>query len=261
MPSAKLSQPRQAVPAQRWCALLVSHRASRIFAGTRDRFAEAEHARDDVHRHHEQGGWSQARYQRGVETEVDRHIRDACALLSDHLTREPFEHLLLGGPQELHHRVEHELSPDLRARLAGSFEIDVERAGADEVTRRATPLIEAAERSREQHALQRLEDGLAPSGHGVVGVDEVLEALNERRVAVLLVEHGHAVPGYVCPECGRLSTGPEPCPLDGASPRRQDDIVPDAIASALAEDAEVLAVRHLREQLAAHGSIAALLRF
>lgn len=246
---------------ERWCVLLVSRRASRIFTGTRDHLVEVSHVLDDVHRHHQQGGWSQARYQRGVETEVDLHLRGTCALLADRFARRAFDRLLLAGPRELHRRVERELAPELQGLLAGSFEVDVERATAEEVRRRATPLIEDAERVREQDALRRLEEGLAPSGHSAVGLEEVLEALGERRVGTLLLAHGYATPGVACPVCGRLAANARPCPLDGAIPEQRGDVIESAVELALAEAAEVLVVRHLREQLAAHGSIAALLRF
>ncbi len=246
---------------ERWCVLLLSHRTSRIFTGTRERIVEVAHVLDDVHRHHEQGGWSQARYQRGVETETDRHIRGTCTLLHERCKRRAFDRLLLAGPAELHHRVELELHPDLRQRLAGCFEIDVERATADEAHRRAMPLIEAEERRREQEALSSLEEGLAPSGHGAVGLDEILEALNEGLLGTLLLARGFRAPGFVCPVCGRLAASAHACPLDGAQPARCEDVVENAIELALENAAEVLVVRHLGEKLAAHGSIAALLRF
>ncbi len=246
---------------ERWCVLLVSRRAARVFTGTRDHLVEVAHALDDVHRHHEQGGWSQARYQRGVETEVDRHIRASCALLADRLERRAFEGLLLAGPQELHHRVEHELAPELRRLVAGSFEVDVERATAEEVRERAMPSIEDAERAREQDALGRLEEGLAPSGRGAVGLEEVLQALGERRVDTLLLAHGYATPGVACPACGRLAASACPCPIDGATPEQRGDVIESAVELALEQAAEVPIVRHLRERLAVHGSIAALLRF
>ena len=246
---------------ERWCVLLISHRASRIFTGTRDRLSEVAHVLDDVHRHHEQGGWSQARYQRGVETETDWHIRSTCALLLERFERRAFDRMLLAGPAELHHRVERELQPQLRERLAGSFEIDVERASADEVHRRAMPLIEAQERRGEQEALERLEEGLAPSGHGAVGMDEVLEALNERRVGTLLLAHGFTAPGFICPSCGRLAADARAWTVDGTSPEARKDVVEDAIERAQTEGADVVIVRHLQERLAKHGSIGALLRF
>jgi peptide chain release factor subunit 1 len=248
---------------ERWAALLVSRRFSRIFRGTRERLAELEELVDDVHRQHAQGGWSQARYQRGIEHEVDEHIGATCKLLYGRFQREPFERLLIGGPRELHMRVERALHEDLRRRLAGYFEIDVERASADEVLRRALPAIETSEREREDRALVQLREGMAPGDHAATGLDEVLALLDERRVRTLLVAEDFAAPGLVCPDCGWLAAIGEPavCRVDGGELESREDIVGSAIEAALAQDAEVLVFRHRREELADYGSIAALLHY
>lgn len=246
---------------ERWCALLVSRRAARILTGTRERLVEVAEATDDVHGKHSQGGWSQRRYERGIEHEVDEHLRGACAVLYEHYGRRRFDRLLIGCPAELRGRVEEELHPDLRGHLAGHFEIDVERGTPDEAHRQALPAIEADERDRELDALERLGEGLAPDGHAAAGLDEVLEALHERRVQTLLVAHGWSAPGHACPRCGRLSASEGPCPLDNETTRPREDVVQDAIESALEQAAGVLIVRHCAEELAERGSIAALLRF
>ena len=246
---------------ERWCALLISRRASRILCGTRDRLVEVESVLDDVHRRHAQGGWSQTRYQRGIENEVDQHIRTACSALLERFKRRSFDRLLIASPDELRHRVEHELDPNLSRRLAGHFEIDVERATPDEVRRRAAPPIEADELRREQEALERLSEGLAPGGHAATGLDEVLNLLDERRVQTLLLAPGFAVPGFVCPACGRLAAGGAQCPADGTTPEPRKDIVERAIELALNQSAEVLTVRHQPEALIEYGSIAAMVRY
>jgi len=248
---------------ERWCALLLSHRATRIFRGTREHLIEISSVLDDVHRQHSQGGWSQARYQRGIEKETDDHIRSSCTVLFERFSRRAFDRLLIGGPSELHKRIEQELHPDLRGRLAGHFDIDVERASSQEVHRRAAPLIEADELRSEHEALQRLNEGLAPNGHAAVGLAEVLELLNERRVEKLLIAHGYVAPGLTCPSCGRLaaSGAPPSCPSDGTPLEPREDIIESAIERALDQSAETLVVRHRQDELDAHGSIAALVRF
>src|SRR5664279_1584396 len=228
---------------ERWCALLISRRASRILCGTRDRLVEVESVLDDVHRRHAQGGWSQTRYQRGIENEVDQHIRTACSALLEQFKRRSFDRLLIASPDELRHRVEHE------------------RATPDEVRRRAAPPIEADELRREHEALERLSEGLAPGGHAATGLDEVLNLLDERRVQTLLLAPGFAVPGFVCPACGRLAAGGAQCPADGTTPEPREDIVERAIELALNQSAEVLAVRHQPEALIEYGSIAAMVRY
>jgi peptide chain release factor subunit 1 len=246
---------------ERWCVLLVSRRATRILRGTRARLVEVSSALDDVHGRHAQGGWSQSRFQRAIENEVDEHVRSACSALFERFKRRGFDRLLIASPAELHHRVEHELHADLRQRLAGHFEIDVERATPAEVQERAAPLIDADERRREHEALERLAEGMAPGGHAATGLEEVLQLLDERRVQTLLLAHGFTAPGFACPRCGRLGVSDAPCPTDGAAPEPHGDIVESAIGLALRQSADVLIVRHQPSELAEHSPVAALLRY
>src|SRR4051812_43157363 len=62
----------------RWGVLLVSRKAGRILSGTSDGLREVDQVWDDTHGQHEQGGWSQARYQRSVEEEKNSHVRAVC---------------------------------------------------------------------------------------------------------------------------------------------------------------------------------------
>jgi peptide subunit release factor 1 (eRF1) len=260
MPTRQLAE---LLPARRWCVLLVSRRASRIFRGTRKRLVEVTDVLDDVHRRIAAGGSSQDRYQRGIEGEVEEHIRGTDHLLFEHWQHRPFDQLLIGGPHELHDRVEHDLHAELRNRLSGTFEIDVERSSADEVHARALPEIEDAEDQSEGLALERVREGLAPGGHAAAGLDDALTLLNEGRVRSLLLVPRFTASGVRCPQCGwlALAAGPAGCPIDGAALEPSEDIVEDAVQSALAQDAEVLVFQHRQEELAAYGSIAVLLRY
>ena len=256
--TARLKDARMA---ERWCVLLLSSRASRIFRGNRERLVEVGDIHDDVHRRHSQGGWSQARFQRGIEKEIEDHIRRTCELLFARFQHEPFDHLILGGPSELSHRIERDLHSDLRQRLAGHLDIDVERASPEEAHRRALPVIETLERQHEQEVLGRLTEGSAPDGHAANGLDEVLELLSEQRVETLLLAQGFRARGLVCPQCGRLSATGASCPMDGAELQPCENVVDDAVERALSQSIEVLIVGDQRSELERHGSIAALLRY
>ena len=72
----------------------------RLLAGTVDGLVELWRQEDDVSGQHDQGGWSQARYQRSVEKEVDDHLRSVGAELQRRLRRTRIAGLLLGGPSE-----------------------------------------------------------------------------------------------------------------------------------------------------------------
>jgi peptide chain release factor subunit 1 len=244
---------------ERWCVALVSRRDARIFRGSPDGLREIEQIHDVVFGQHDQGGWSQARYQRGIEKEKDDHLRNTAEALMKHFKRRPFQRLILGGPREVVADFESKLHGYLSERLAGRIEVDVDSATPDQVLQKAQPLFEEHEEEREAAALERLGEG----GRAAVGLDEVLQALNERRVECLVLDERFAAPGARCPECGWLGPGGErTCPVDGRELEQLDDLTEAAIELTLQQSAEILGVRRRREELEERaGGVAAILRF
>jgi peptide chain release factor subunit 1 len=244
-----------------WAVFLVNRRLARILRGDAERLEEVARVKDRVHGQHDQGGWSQARYQRSVHEDVRDHLQKSAAALDESFRRRPFDHLLVSTPDELWGEVEDALDPQLRDRVAGRFYVDVEQASPDDVLEEARGLMEEEDRRRERAALDRLRAGIArPDGHGAAGLADVLEALTERRVETLLLAPGHAAPGSVCPRDGWMGPPAESCPVDGGPVENREDITDDAIESALAQSAEVMRIRH-SDDLERLGGIAAILRF
>src|SRR5437763_5313923 len=83
-----------------WGVFLISRKMARILRGSRDGLEEIARITDDVHGWHDQGGWSQARYQRGIPKEADDHVKHAADVLFRRFRRRPFDKLLIGCPEE-----------------------------------------------------------------------------------------------------------------------------------------------------------------
>jgi peptide chain release factor subunit 1 len=247
---------------ERWCVTLVSRRDARVFLGSPEGLREVDAFSDDVHGQHDQGGWSQARYQRRVEKDKEEHLKRAAEVLQRRLRRKPFERLVVGGPHEIVADFKSKLHPYLAERLSGEIEVDVETANPDAVLAAAGPLLDELEERREADALQRVGEAAGGPARAVAGLADVLGALNERRVETLLLGERFSAAGTECPACGWLGEdGVAECPADGTALVTRDDVVEPAIELALQQSAGVLPVRRLGEQLEAHGGIAALLRF
>lgn len=92
------------------------------------------------------------------------------------------------------------------------------------------------------------------------GLADVLVAVHEQRVEALLVDDGHQAPGVCCPQCGFLGATASECPADGTPMDARENIVEVVIQRAITQSADVHVLRG-RPELAAHGHIAALLRF
>jgi peptide chain release factor subunit 1 len=247
-----------------WMVVLVNRQTGRMLRGDRDHLAELPVIFDEVHGQHSQGGWSQARYQRSVDEDVQDHLKNVADAVFLRFKRRPFDHLLLGGPTDTLADFEGKLHQYLRERIAGRVDIDVENSSPEDVRNVARPKIEELDHRREREALDRLQEGVSKGSRGAAGLDDVLAALNERRVETLLLNQGYSAAGCTCPQCDSVyAQEGGRCPADGTALDCRDDVIESAVHLALEQSADVLFVRdddHAAE-LRSHGGIAAVLRF
>ncbi len=216
-----------------WGVAVVSRDGARLLRGGPRTLVEFATVHDDVHGRHDQGGWSQARYQRGIEEQVAVHVRHVAERLLRAHRRQPFTHLVLVADDELGKPIRAQLDPQLAAVLAGWVHADLVHATVQEIVATVVPVIEQTDRERERALIAQLEAGLGTAGHAAAGLDEVLATLHEDRVATLL-----------------LAPGAEPA-----------HAVEQAIELAVGQAADVAYLRYETEPLAHRGGIAALLRW
>jgi peptide chain release factor subunit 1 len=241
-----------------YCVLLVNRQVARILSGGTDGLREVVNIVDDVHRWHDQGGWSQARFQRGIMKETKDHLKHAGDELFRLSKRGLVQRLIIGAPEEMRGEVQSTLHSYLRERIAGWLDIDI-RATPAAVREEAGAIIEEDERRREREWLDRLQSELGRHARGAAGLASTLAALNERRVEALLVQEGFRPEGYATSTADFLSTEPGESPT-GEELQQRDDVLEPALESALEQSAEVVVVRH-HPDLEALGSIGAVLRF
>jgi peptide chain release factor subunit 1 len=243
---------------EQWCVLLANRRNARLFLGDGGGFEETDRIEDDVHSQHDQGGWSQARYQRGVEKEKDDHLVHAADVAFSRYKERGFDRMLVGAPDELINEVKQKLHPYLRERIVGRLQVDVENSSLDDVRRAAGTAMEEWRRRTEREALDRLAEGVGRGERGAAGLAAVLQALNEARVEILLLADGFRSPGGRDRETGMLYAGDHG--PDGRELERCDNIVELAVEKAIEQSAKVIKVVH-HDDLGPLGGIGAVLRY
>ena len=244
--------------AERWCVVLANRRNARFFVGDGHALEETDRVEDDVHSQHDQGGWSQARYQRSVEKEKDDHLARSADAAFALYQRRGFDRLLIGAPDELVNELKAKLHPYLRERIVGRLHLDVENSGLDDVRTAAAAAIEDWTRTCERGALDRLAEGVGRGGRGAAGLAAVLEALNEQRVEILLVAEGFRTPGGRDKQTGMLYAGDHG--PDHQELERCENIVEPAIEKAIEQTAKVIKVRY-HDDLGPLGGVGAVLRY
>jgi peptide chain release factor subunit 1 len=214
----------------------------------------------DVPGRHDQGGWSQGRYERHIETIVDRHLREVADALDRCVRGLRGARVVLVGPEETRSGFEGLLSSDVRTALLGWAAAEA-HADASGLLEAARPLLDGWRVGREEELLARWREEAARSGRAATGWEETLQAASDGRVELLLVQDGADRPAYVCPACGRAQAQDGSCPLDGTSMQPADTGLDLAVHQTLTHGGTVEVIGEDHRDLEPVGGVAALLRF
>jgi peptide chain release factor subunit 1 len=208
---------------------------------------------------HDQGGWSQARYQRHIETLVHEHLKDVAEHLDRRVRRLQSPRVVVITNEETRAEFDDVLSSDVKKAIIGWTQAEAHAAPA-ELLAAAKPVLEEWHAKQESDAVARWREESGRSGRAAAGWAETLEAASDGRVELLLFQEGTDRHAWQCPQCGRLSAEGGSCPLDGTRMEERDDGLNLAVHQALAHGGSVLALRHHRDLDPVEG-IGALLRY
>jgi peptide chain release factor subunit 1 len=208
---------------------------------------------------HDQGGWSQANYQRHIDGLTSEHLRDVADELNRQARRSPDAAVVIVCAEEMRGTFGDLLTQETRTALAGWASAEAHAAAA-ELLGVVTPVLEAWRAKRETTVLERWREEAGRDGRATAGWGPTLEAASDARVDVLLFQEGANRDAYQCPACGRAAIEPGACPLDGTQLEPHDAAIDLAVHQTLAHGGSVQAVRH-RQDLEPVEGVGALLRF
>ena len=218
----------------------------------------ADHTEDQPGRH-DQGGWSQARYQRHIEMLVRDHLKEVAEALDRIVRRLRSVQVVVISSDETKAEFEELLSHEALDAVIGWTSAEAHATPA-ELLELATPVLERYRTEQETHALDRWHEEVGRGGRAAAGWEATLEAASDARVDLLLFEDGVDHAAFRCPRCGRVAVQGGTCPLDGTSMEASSDGLDLAVHQALLHGGRVWAVRH-RQDLEPVEGIGALLRY
>jgi peptide chain release factor subunit 1 len=218
----------------------------------------AEHF-DETPGQHDQGGWSQSRYQRHIEKLVHEHVKGVAEELDRSKRQLQSPKIVLVCSEEIRSEFIDALSAEVRASLAGWTPVQAQ-AGPAEILEAVTPVLDEAETKDEAEVIERWREEAGRNARAASGWEQTLEASSDARVELLLFAQGTDRPAFRCPACGRAAVAEGSCPLDGTRLEPTDSGLDLAVHHTLAHGGAVWAIRH-HDDLGPVEGIGALLRF
>ena len=208
---------------------------------------------------HDQGGWSQARYQRHIEKLVHDHLKDVAEHVDREVRRLRGPTVIIVATEETRPEFEGALSYDAKKHVIGWTSAESHATPA-ELLQQVEPLLEEWRGEQETATVERWREEAGRNGRAAAGWGQTLEAASDGRVELLLFEDGRDRPAWECPSCGRVASEGGACPLDGTQMERRDEGIDLAVHQTLAHGGTVWAL-HQRRDLEPVEGIGALLRF
>jgi peptide chain release factor subunit 1 len=208
---------------------------------------------------HDQGGWSQARYQRHIEKLVQEHLKGVAEELDRSRRRLHSPKIVLVCSEDMRSEFTEELPKEARDAIVGWAPAEA-HASPTQLLEAVMPVIEQSTATDEAEAIERWREEAGRNGRAATGWADTLEAASDGRVEVLLFQQGADRPAYRCPACGRAAVEDGSCPLDGTRLERSEAGLDLAVHQTLAHGGAVWAIRH-HDDLGPVEGIGALLRY
>ncbi|HKP16901.1 MAG TPA: Vms1/Ankzf1 family peptidyl-tRNA hydrolase [Gaiellaceae bacterium] len=207
---------------------------------------------------HDQGGWSQARYQRHIEHLVQEHLERVAHEL-DRRVRRRSERVVVVSTEDTRAAFDDLISKEVRKAIVGWTTAEA-HAGPADLLAAASPVLEAARAQDEERCVERWREEAGRNGRAASGWEPTLEAASDGRIELLLYRNGVRHAAWRCPSCGRLAVRDGACPLDATKMEQTDEGLDLAVHHTLSNGGTVWAVT-TRSDLDPVEGIGALLRY
>ena len=239
--------------------LMVSREQGHFYRLRAGRLEDLADYFDEQPRRHDQGGLSQARYQRHIDELAQEHLREVADALDRLVRRLHSPQVVVIASDETWGEFSELLSKEARGAIVGVTHAEA-HASAAELLEVATPVLEHWRAEKERDAVERWREEIGRNGRAASGWPATLEAASDGRVELLLFQDGAARHAWRCPACGRLGADSRSCPLDGTQMEESHDGLDLVVHQTLAHGGSVWALRH-RQDLEPVEGIGALLRY
>jgi len=249
---------------RRYAILLVGKESARLFLvhlGEIEEYTEVSTA--DVPGKHKKGGWfalSEKSYERHTDYHVELHLKDVLKQLESFLSGEYVDRMVIGGSEEAATKVRAMLPQTTAAKVIGTFQAEM-FANSKEILEKVEPVLVSFETKKEAETIDDLLTKALKNENAVIGIENVLNALQEGRIMKLVMLKDYKNAGLSCINCGNLAVQEmTACPYCKSKMQRVNYIV-DLVAQKAVEQGALVEVVSKNKKLKEAGNIGAFLRF
>lgn len=249
---------------KQYAVLLVDKESARLFLvhlGEIEEYGEVH--TQDVPGKHKRGGWfslSGHRFERHIDYHVSLHIKDVVKKLESFLAAERIERIITGGADDAVAKVREMLPKAVSEKIVGAFHAEM-FANVNDIFEKVRTVISGVESMEEKAIVSDLLTAVGKGQNAVIGIEDVLNALQEGRIMKLIFIKDFKDAGYECRDCRHLSKQKvSACPYCKGGMKEVNYLI-DLAAQRAVEQGSLTEVIAENKELLDAGGIGAFLRF
>lgn len=171
----------------------------------------------DLMNRHKKGGMSQMRFNRLRKGAIQSFIREVVEDLKNVDDFSDLRGIVIAGPGTAKKQLIDELPKEYSDMVIGTIDIGMDTPSGD-LLALADSVAAQNEREKEEALVRELEGAIMKGDPASYGVEEIIDALETGRAALVLVLEGTKILGWKCENCQNLKANerpPETCPKCG----------------------------------------------
>jgi peptide chain release factor subunit 1 len=228
---------------QNTLAVMVDTDSARLFEISVEGILSESSIENYVPGRHDQGGPAQMRYQRHIKDHMDRHHREVAEQLATLYDSGKWKKVVLIGQDRIVANFKVFLPDRVKQHIADTFPMDFSEERFKVLKKLFERLLQK-DREEIHEEIQGLKERGLKAGSAALGLNGVLEAINQGQVHTLYLLKDFSLPGGKCRHCGSLilvpseKRGGPACPLC-VGETRTIDLSEEFTKAALRQDGEV----------------------
>lgn len=209
-----------------------------------------------VHRSHKKGGWSQGRFQRHIDHQIKRNIKEAAQHVKELHQKHSFEYILISGAGEQAYALESELGKPVTDTAMLCIVSATSKDGINYAE--VSEVIKAMEVEREVEVMNAIIEKSTDQSKVVFGINDAFTHLKENNLQKLMLHEVAEFNGFLClgDEMAHLGTKNADCETEMVSIK---NIVPLLLRRAVLNGVDIEFIES--DALMEHGGVCGILRY
>lgn len=185
--------------------ILDNHRA-RIYVVSSGRIEDKNKISKDIMKKHKKGGMSQARFQRLRRGAIKHFMKEVAEEMVRLFSKDNVVKIVIAGPGNAKILLMDFLPNELKSEILDLIDVDFDEADECLISRAEESVLKD-EKETVSKNLARLKEEILKHGLAVYGLKDIIDAVKNGHIELLLVSKGYKMRGWICEKCQLFDSG------------------------------------------------------